>query len=188
MESTTKTLNELLTSLSVTKWDLLLMGDGSGTTYKTPIGFAALSIDRQSGLRHIFTGGYNHGTIGQAELLPYITALRFDYYSTLKTKLHSRRRVTILSDSQVSVNVGNGDQTAHTNKDIWICFDWFKSVGYDLTWKWVGRNENDIHKLAHKMGNIVRKIIDSEKDIDPYTILPTQGSYTVEPGSDWGFE
>jgi hypothetical protein len=136
----------------------------------------------------IFTGGYNHGTIGEAELFPYLAAIRYDYYKIYKSKLISKRRVIILSDSQVSVNVGNGTQTAHTNKDVWCSFDYFKSVGYSIGWQWIGRNETAAHKLAHNLGNIVRKVIEGEKGIDPYTILPTQGPYTVETGSEWGFE
>jgi hypothetical protein len=180
-------LNKLLKSFSISKFDLILMGDGSGTGWELPIGFAAMAIWRNPDLRKVFSGCLNHGTIGQAEILPYLTAIRYDYQVIAKGNLEAKRRVIIISDSQVSVNVGNGIQQAHTNKDLWESYKWFLNLGYEITWIWVERNENDIHKLAHSLSNIARKLLTDELKIDPYKILPTEGPYEIDPASEWGF-
>jgi hypothetical protein len=43
-------------------WDVLIIGDGSGTGWSEPCGWASVLHERYSNMRQLFTGAMNHGT------------------------------------------------------------------------------------------------------------------------------
>src|SRR5215471_12302353 len=56
-------------------WDFLVVGDGSGSNWKRPIGWAARLVERASGQRQTFHGHANRGTVNVAEMMALLWPL-----------------------------------------------------------------------------------------------------------------
>jgi hypothetical protein len=87
-------LDELATDLQLPNFDLLLMGDGSGTVYREPAGWACLAYDRRRGDVRLHLGGMSCGTNNAAELLPFLQAL---WYHDQTRDRQAATRVVVIS-------------------------------------------------------------------------------------------
>jgi hypothetical protein len=167
------TLQQLTLDLGLppNAWDLLLVGDGSGVGWERPAGWSVLYIDRQGGDRHLFAGGVSSGTIAWAELEPYLHCLRYDLYKRNNGKLKDIRKVSILTDSQTTARIGNGEFRANVNGDLWASLDYFRAVGYQVTFHWKDRNQMPATVLVDRLsrtGEIYSEMIDGQ---DPFDVL-----------------
>src|SRR4051794_13151372 len=68
-------LESLVKHLSLPASDLLLIGDGSGTTYDQAAAWSCVAYDRRQQQVTLHTGGLSTGTNNLVELLPFIQAL-----------------------------------------------------------------------------------------------------------------
>lgn len=68
-------LNEFLARHNATNWDVVLVGDGSGTDWEHPTAYAVVIIDRLTRRRELLMGGLSQGSVQLAELLPTLHAL-----------------------------------------------------------------------------------------------------------------
>jgi ribonuclease HI len=185
-------LNDLLASVDCPRWDLLLAGDGSGTQWDKPAGWAVVSIDRQSGERKAFVGGVNSGTVNRAEASCYLHALAYDFNHRQNHKLLTARHVIIFSDSQVTVNTGNGTYSPSTNNpDLWHAYDFFRQQGYRITFYLIPRNSNPLHvavDTASRAGDILEAgtawLVESVYDLLPWvTPHDPKTLASIPPGS-----
>ena len=153
-------LQELLQRFNIQKWDVLLCGDGSGTTWGTPAGWCVILLDLVTGRKELITGAKNRGSINRAELQPYLEALAFHYYSINKGKLSRVLDVHIISDSEVTVKCGQGRYQRKTNNDLWCVVDFWRMKGYNLHWHHVPAHvadEPEVHVLTDKVAGESRK-------------------------------
>lgn len=150
-------------SLQLPEFDLLLMGDGSGTQSHLPCGWAVYSYEKSthSTLRHF--GGVNHGTNNLAELAPYVHALWHHHSLRAKTvdfaAKKSAVRVAIVSDSEVIVRCGNGSYAKNSNQAFWAALEWFTTNGYVLQFFHTRRNTNAVGTAADDLAGRVRKTL-----------------------------
>lgn len=147
-------MESLASELGVPDFDLMLVGDGSGTTAEKTCGFACFAYNRRSGESKVHYGALSHGTNNLAELMPYIHAL-WHYHVTANPI--NRVRVLIVSDSEVTVRQGQGVYGRNANACWWNAVNWFEKNGYVISWRHVRRNTNTFSKLCDRHAGKLRK-------------------------------
>ena len=148
-------LEALIDQAGVEIVDLVLAGDGSGTTTNESCGFACVAYDRRRGEVFVHKGGFSHGTNNLAELMPYVHAL---WYYQANNKFSSRPvRVLIVSDSELTVRQGQRKYRREANACLWAAIDWFEQNGFYIHWRHVYRNTNPVNAACDKFAGRVRK-------------------------------
>src|SRR2546423_11661451 len=99
---TAANLNALAQELGLADFDLLLIGDGSGTVYNRPAGWGCVAYDRHKQQVTLHTGAASTGTNNFAELFPYIQALWHHHQDHGQMPV-TPVRVQIVSDSELTV-------------------------------------------------------------------------------------
>lgn len=168
-----KTVDELLAHLKIDKWDLLLIGDGSGSNWEYGCGWGCVSIERATFKREVWAGSLNRGTVNVAEFMAYVQPLM--WYTTQGEK-GKFRTVHIVTDSQVvASNKGNGH----------ICrkfLDQFLSYGLLIHTHWLERqtiNLNEFADIVSKQAYANIKKDNHEKNA--LLLLGKDNIYDVEP-------
>lgn len=140
--------------------DLVLMGDGSGTTADKSCGWCVFAHDRRSGIVTRLTGALSHGTNNVAELAPYVQALW--HYHVTHFKNDSRGSaakpivVFVLSDSEVTVCQGMKTYRRDANGCFWNAVAWFEANSYQIFWRHLSRNSTPIHEECDRVGRECR--------------------------------
>lgn len=70
-----ETLEALLERLGIDNYDLLLVGDGSGSGWKLECGWGCVSIERSTLERRAWYGAMSAGTVNFAEMMAYLQPL-----------------------------------------------------------------------------------------------------------------
>ncbi len=162
----TGSLADLLHSLNIASWDVLLVGDGSGSVWGRPCGWGCVSIERltpqgEELRRRIWYGAVNNGTVNVAEGIAYLLPLLWIHSLTLD-QTHGRPRFTrvhVLTDSQFVEMMGNkADTVRNKNGILWSAYNALKRVGVNITWHWVGRNEVALNQYADLLSKLSRKL------------------------------
>ena len=151
-------ISEMKNHFSKDKYDLILVGDGSGTTHGKPCGWFVSSYDCLEDRVVFHSGSRSDGTSNIAELLPYIQAL--ESYHARNTARKASTRVLIISDSELTVGHGSRQYSRNTNLALWSSMDWFESNGYSLTWRHTPRNKFLPTTLADLMARSLRQSIE----------------------------
>lgn len=161
MDARAEQLARLAADLGIADYDLLLVGDGSGTGVGAPCGWHCTAYDRQTGEVEEHFGGANGGTNNYAELAPYVHAL-WHYHTTSGGNEPgfipdlSPVRVAVVSDSEVTVRCGNGQYARRANGALWAAVEWFERNNYRLRWTHVRRNTNPFSKASDGVAGRVR--------------------------------
>ena len=179
-ENPNTSLARLLTDYNVGKWDLIMIGDGSGSGADRACGWSVAIIDRLTGLRRMLAGAQNLGSITIAEVVPYIMAL--DYFNiVMRTPQHRTNMalpfsldVHIFTDSSHTANAGKGLHTRVKHGGLWASIAYFEEHGYKLTWHWFERdNPFKLHKLMDEMASELReRVLNIEQTTELYALLP----------------
>lgn len=148
-------MRDVFSSLQLESCEIVLVGDGSGTTSSSPYGWCVLAFTRSGDVTRITRGG-SGGTNNHAELEPYVYALQFVHNNKMG------RKIGIISDSEVTVRCGNGQYERRANAALWAAIEWFERNGYEIVWRHVPRNSNPASSYADKVAGMVRKAIGGE--------------------------
>ena len=151
-------LEALARALGLADYDLLLVGDGSGTVYHRPAGWACVAHDIRKRQITLHAGAVTAGTNNYAELAPYVQALWHHHQD------HGRDptlpvRVQVVSDSELTVRCGNGRYARKANACLWASLEWFERHGYCLAWRHVPRNSNAWSAWMDAVGGRVRQML-----------------------------
>jgi len=153
-------LNQVLAGLGIQAWDLLLVGDGSGSTWKIGGGWAVVVIESRSDNRRILTGSFSSATSMRMELFPYIWAL--DWYATAQyarlRALGRPCRTHILCDNETTVKQGNGEYSRRSLSPWWAALDALKTRGFTLRWHWVARDTLALNSLCDHLSRHARRV------------------------------
>lgn len=137
-------LEQVLRALAApADWDLLLIGDGSGSLADMPSGSAVVLIDRREEGRRCLVSGFSCLSIGNAELWPYLHALIYFHDAVGRERINRDGRpikVFIVTDSELIAHQGRREWQRKTLAPLWAAVDQIASQGYDLHWRWV-RND-----------------------------------------------
>jgi ribonuclease HI len=151
-------LEDLARQLFVADFDLLLVGDGSGTVYAQPAGWGCLAYDRRKQQVNLHTGATSCGTNNFAELVPYVQAL-WHHHQDHQQAPAIPVRVQIISDSELTVRCGNGCYARRANACLWASIAWFEQNGYRLAWRHVLRNSNPWSALMDAVAGQARRLL-----------------------------
>lgn len=158
-------LDALLDKLHLTHndWDALIIGDGSGSQWKNPIGWGATLIDRQTSIRKVFCGAFNYGTSTISEIMPYFHALLWytsdgpgKKLNTIKANKRDNLRIHIVTDSSTVAQCGNLPDSRHTHKALWAAIDAFRQEGLVITFHHIRRTEVSMNILVDALSKVAR--------------------------------
>jgi ribonuclease HI len=149
-------MEALALQLNVTDFDLMIVGDGSGTTIAKSCGWFCSSWNRKENVFRKHYGGASHGTNQYAELAPYLHALYFYHASKQDAFLP---HVLIVTDSEVTARCGSGQYERRALAPLWAQIEWFEKAGYKFTWKSVPRNSHPTLVLADSVAGRLRTLI-----------------------------
>jgi ribonuclease HI len=165
----TARLYSLLKELNINAWDVLLIGDGSGSGWDIGIGWSCVIIDRNTGTRKLVHGGGSTGTVNIAELMAYVHAML--WYSTHigkdLRKQYPRKilDVHVITDSRVIVTQGEkvGERNADgiANRALWASISDIARQGYKFHWHWIERLTNELNWAADQMAGSARRAVRS---------------------------
>lgn len=176
---TTEPLDALLQKLKIDNWDLLLVGDGSGSTWDRECGWGCVSIEKSTLERRVWHGALSHGTVNVAEAMAYLQPLCWYVDRELKVRKHGGkigvRHVHIVTDSGYLQSSGDKparDLLSSNNGPIWNVFRQFSSHGILLHWHWVRRETVELNEFADHLSKAARLNIKGkelpERAIEPF--------------------
>ena len=149
-------LEDLARSLDIAEYDLLLVGDGSGTVYAEPAGWSCLAYDRIKDSIVLHAGAVTAGTNNFAELAPYCHAL---WFHNQEHPLGGPFRAHVVSDSELTVKCGDRRYTRRANGSLWAAIEWFEDHGYRLRWHHVARATCPWNRLSDEVAGRARRAI-----------------------------
>lgn len=163
--------------LGIEEYDLILIGDGSGSKWGLPIGWAVTAIAKTSMERKVFYGAMNDGTVNIAEAMAYMQPLL--WYSTRVRAERKQSRtarehiVHVITDSEYVREAGNrGHVDFSTNQPIWAVYELLKRQGIQIKWHWQRRDEVALNAYADLLSKRARGLI---KDNDQQSALRVSG-------------
>jgi ribonuclease HI len=174
-------LEQLAHDLALPDADLLLVGDGSGSVYNQPAGWACTAYDRRKRRAVLHAGAVSGGTNNFAELAPYVQGLWWhhqDHGQAPATPV----KVVLVSDSEVTVRCGNRVYSRNCNLCLWAGIDWFEEHSYQLSWHHVRRNSNPWSAWADNVAGRMRYAMSRLPACLPGAPMPaTAGAATWPP-------
>lgn len=169
-------------------WDVVVVGDGSGTGYNAACGWAGVLIDRHLKLRKGLHGGMNSGTSYLAELLPYLQALawyaegpgRAVLSDKMRRDPHARVVVHVVTDSEIVARQGSGRASRRKGRFYWAMIEALEQEGFVIHWHWKGRNLLAVNRLCDHIAGLSRKAMEAL-----VAIVPPDGTsvYDYNPDS-----
>lgn len=163
-----ETLEQMLKKAGIGRWDLLIVGDGSGSTADKESGWGSISVSRRSGKRILWAGCANRGTVNFAEIMAYLQPL-----TNFANEVDDDRRagssmqtihVHIITDSEyVKKTGGTKGRKIAKNAGLWSCFDVFARMGFVIHWHWARRESSAMNRTADAVSKISRLLIKDYK-------------------------
>lgn len=163
---TDELLSALLARLNIANWDVLLVGDGSGSGWTTPCGWASILVDRVYHGRQLFYGAMNLGSVNLGESMPYLHALSWYDAQVGKTLLRQtgQIRVHIVTDSATVANWGTkamqlGEPLPRKHIGLWATMREYRQLGYTMTFHWAPRMTTGFNWAADLVAGLARVAI-----------------------------
>jgi len=162
-----ETLEALLERLNIspTEWDLLLIGDGSGSNWNFECGWGCVSIQSDTLARKAWYGAMSSGTVNFAEIMAYIQPLTWYVHREQQMRKEgfgsTYRNVHILTDSRYVQKQGErGDARGKLkNKALWQLFKSFSSQGIIVHWHWIPRESVELNQFADRLSKGARLLL-----------------------------
>lgn len=173
------------------RYDLLLIGDGSGCGWKAGCGWGCVSIERL--LEHeplVWYGAINRGTVNMAEMFAYVAPLT--WYSAVVEKERKAgrgefmRNVYIITDSQYLRDVGSSNETlVQKNGPLWQIFRIFQRNGLLLHWQWRPREDVALNTYVDALSKAARVCLEKHDPQKAVEQLPGGQTRPVHEYNPW---
>jgi ribonuclease HI len=171
-------------------WDVIIVGDGSGSRWGYPGGWASILFDRRTGLRKTLYGAFSDTTVNICELSPYLYTLQWyvrgpgqDLQREIRQQDQFRHRlidVHIVTDCDVIAKQGRREWDRDTNAAFWAGIDSFSRLNYQLHWHWFPRDQFASNRLCDALSKEMRYLITSiEQKLD---VVRTPDAYDDQYG------
>ncbi len=178
-------LSDMLARLGITDWDVLLVGDASGSTGDRPSAWACVSVERETRERLLWYGFANRATINYAESVAYdlpLTWFAGMEESRLKKPGAKRRflRVHVVTDSTYAAS--SGAKTAGqqgSNTAVWDRYETLRRQGILVHWHHQKRETTGLNQLADQVSKLVRKLSKAYNVLDE--LCPGKTLHDVNP-------
>lgn len=167
-EERIETLEQLLKRFNMPTrgWDLVLVGDGSGSRWNNPGGWACTMImrDRKSGKIHYltpFVGGVSRGPINWLEAMPYWHCIRHHYHDMGGKQMCETGGVVVhaVTDSMWVARSMSGRNKLKIHNDMLMLFNWYKKAGYQIWWHHFPREVVRLNSVADRLSANARAYI-----------------------------
>lgn len=146
-------MTRLAGELGVGNPDVLLVGDGSGTVMARPAGWFTWAYLPARQLLLEVSGAFSHGTNNLVELYPYLHAML-----VVQTEgIRPPARVVVVSDSEVTVRIGQGKYQPSANRALWAAYRQLQAEGYAFEWRWIRRCSVSAHVQADDRSRQARR-------------------------------
>lgn len=162
---------QILQRLGNPRWDILIVGDGSGSGWANACGWAATIIDKATQGRRFFYGGMDCGSVNFAESMPYIQAMTWydNHHGKKMLDELGFLNVHILTDSQVIAQWGNRamqseGELPRKQMALWAAARELRRVGYHCTFHWAPRLTTGLNWAADIMAGISRLAVTAALD------------------------
>ncbi len=170
-------------------WDVLIVGDGSGTTWNNSCGWASVLIDKKLRLRKELHGAMNFGTSYLAELMPYVQALSWYVEGPGRNLLHEKLMISpaaavkihIITDSETVAKQGQGRANRRCGHYYWQMFEAIQESGFEIGWHHLGRTKLSLNCLCDYLAGTCRKSIDV---VTAVTTPPGTTAYDFNPEAE----
>jgi hypothetical protein len=181
-------LEKLLERLNIKNWDLLLVGDGSGSSWGKECGWGCVSVENATFDRRVWYGAMNDGTINFAEIMAYLQPLTW-YTSQELAKRKKGHKVTlkhvhVLTDSAYAANASDSCPATSVNGVIWQVFKQFAAHGIMVQWHWIRRETVELNLFADQLSKDARLNLKG-KDL-PKKAAEKYAVETVYDFNPWG--
>lgn len=143
--------------------EVIIFGDGSGTTIGNPFAWACFVVNMEAGTVYRITGGGSCGTSNYAELSPYVNAI---WWVAFSGSLTGKRRVGIVSDSELTVKCGRREYERRANGHLWAAIEHFEKSGFEIQWHHIRRNTNPVSKDCDLIAGGLRRMFDEGRATD----------------------
>lgn len=187
-------LQAVLDRTGITTWDILVVGDGSGSTWDRACGWASVLVDRESRGRRAFYGAMNLGSVNFAESMPYLQALNWYDANVGKARLKQQDHINvhIITDSQVvaqwGVSAQNQPHPPRKHLPVWAGMRAYYELGYRCTWHWAPRMTTQFNWLADCIAGLSRRGLEAydqeAHDLRQRAITALAQTRFVIPGTD----
>jgi ribonuclease HI len=152
----------LLARLEITDYDLVLIGDGSGSKWSLPVGWSCVAVEKGHMSRRVFYGAANDGTVNVAELSAYLIPMLW-YSSKVaeernQTEDYRVRHVHVITDSDYVRQMfteGRGSIAAR-NSILYMALQSVERRGYHLHWHWLPREDVALNHYADELSKAAR--------------------------------
>lgn len=158
-----QTVQQIIDHIGVARWDLLLVGDGSGTGWQDGIGYAVGMVDRHSRTSKFLYGAMYPASINFAEQMPYLHALTWFHANGGRDLVKSmgQLHVPIVTDSQVIANHGTtaSDPTQPlptTQTFLWAQWRELLRYGYVCSFHWATRSSSLLNWACDLLASLNR--------------------------------
>lgn len=162
-------VEKILQRLNVAQWDIVLVGDGSGSSWGKGIGWACVSFEHLTKKRRVWFGGANDGTVNMSEIMAYLQPLT--YFSAQEAEKRKERGTTraynvhIVTDSQYCRDTGKlRSALVAKNAGLWACFNVFARHGFVLHWHWMKRESTGLNVLCDSLSRAGRLALKAQAD------------------------
>ncbi len=157
-------LQAILDKARITEWDILIIGDGSGTGWDDANAYASVLVDRETRGRKTCWGGNRYGSINLAEMEAYLKPLFWfdNTYGRERLKRKSPLHVHIISDSQVTCTHGTkaamleGPLPDVSHRPMWAAMRELARMGYYLRYHWAPRCTSGLNMLSDLIAGLSR--------------------------------
>ena len=185
-----ESLDQLLDRLKIEKWDLLLIGDGSGSNWNFECGWGCVSIEHATLARRAWHGSMSAGTVNFAEMMAYLQPLCWYVNREMlrrKKATHQvkTRHIHILTDSQYTKTKGSSeDLLSGRNGALWQVFKQFGAQGMMLHWHWIRRETVALNQFPDQLSKAARlnlKGKDLPTNVEEKSFKPPRTIYQFNP-------
>jgi ribonuclease HI len=189
-EALQESLDQLLDRLGIEKWDLLLIGDGSGSSWNFECGWGCVSIEHATLARKSWHGAMSAGTVNFAEMMAYLQPLCWyvnrEMLRRKKATYQAKvRHIHIITDSQYAKNKGSSkDLLSGRNGALWQVFKQFGAQGMMLHWHWIRRETVALNQFADQLSKTARlnlKGKDLPTRVEEKSFDPSRTIYQFNP-------
>jgi|GEM_PF-6455429 len=177
-ENPSMVFEDLVESLEIEDWDIVIIGDGSGSNWKYGCGWASVSVERDTFKQRFWCGCLNYGTVNIAEMMAYLQPLNafaaIEDQRRKEKKSPRFRQVHIITDSEYCQIQGeSGNLSPRKNGAFWRMFEDFQRRGLVLNWHWVERDKIDLNRYVDAASKAARLLM---KENDVRSIVETNAS------------
>lgn len=162
-----KSLELMLADFGIWEWDVVIIGDGSGSMLGLPVGWGSVSVERATGDRRIWSGAMNAATVNVAEIMAFLQPL--NWYATRaltkfrETSTYVTTRIYIFTDSEYcSTSPRRKDRAGGPNAILWSAFDILRAQGIFTKFHWISREASPLHQFADRLSKLSRIAYDAQ--------------------------